>query len=482
MDFSSASISILEDSDSDFLVLQKMLLDLGFSSSSIFRCAALADYTYRNERFILCDLNLLDSFGLDTLKAVMSRIPEVGPSVIAFTGEDDEALAQEAIHLGVQDYLIKGSFSRGFLRKTLVFAYERSRLVRDLLLQERKTRDVEQTLEAIFNTVPSIIVRFDSNYCIEYVNRGLDPQAPLDTIIGSYLFDYIAIEERTMLDVLMGELQAGAPMVSYQTVATDSHGNAKEMLFRVSMLDDRSFVLIATDVSDLMHARRLQEKETRQGKKFQLQLLGSQLNPHFVFNAMSAIQHAVLLNSIEDTLSFISTFSTLMRQVLENSRKELITWREERAFLTTFLEVERFRYEGKFDYAFDVDGKVDPDAFNLPPMLLQPYLENTVVHGVGNLKDRQGRVLIKVRCSENGVWVIIEDNGVGRDKAKVLRSLRVSSDHASRAMDINAERLTLLNDVYRTDEFQVILTDLKDEASQALGTKVEIYIPSHLLV
>jgi len=362
------SVLILEDSEGDFLILKQMLIENGFKAKNIRWVRSIAELSYKQEAFVLCDLNVEDSQGITTLQGVMKIVPKLGTSVIAFTGEDDEGIAQEAIHLGVQDYLIKGSFSKAFLRKTLVFAHERTKLLQNLYYQERKTRAAEHNLE----------------------------------------------------------------------------------------------------------------EEAMRGKRFQLQLLSSQLNPHFIFNAMSSIQHSVLLNNVEDTLAFISKFSSLMRQVLENSRKELITWSDEELFLTTYLDIERFRFENSFDYRFEIEDGLDDESLQIPPMMIQPYLENTVVHGIGNLKGRQGEIEISLRHEDEHVVVTIIDNGVGRPKAIELRSLRVGSEHVSRAMHINEQRVSLLNDVYHTDLFKVEVTDLTKDG-EASGTRVDLIIPISVL-
>jgi len=361
------SVLILEDSEGDFLILKQMLIENGFNTKHIRWVRSIAELSYNQEAFVLCDLNVEDSQGITTLQGVMRLVPKLGTSVIAFTGEDDEGIAQEAIHLGVQDYLIKGSFSKAFLRKTLLFAHERTKLLQDLYHQEGKTKAAEHNLK----------------------------------------------------------------------------------------------------------------EEAMRGKRFQLQLLSSQLNPHFIFNAMSSIQHSVLLNNVEDTLAFISKFSSLMRQVLENSRKELITWSDEELFLTTYLDIERFRFENSFDYRFDIEEGLDAESLHIPPMMIQPYLENTVVHGLGNLKGRQGEVVISLRHENGHVVVTIMDNGVGRGKAIALRSLRVGS-HVSRAMHINEQRVSLLNAVYQTDLFKVEVTDLMQDGKPS-GTRVDLIIPISIL-
>ncbi|MEQ9188748.1 MAG: histidine kinase [Cryomorphaceae bacterium] len=362
------SVLILEDSESDLMILKQMLIENGFNPKKIGWVSSIADFNYSDEAFILCDLNVEDSQGIATLKSVMDIVPKIGTSVIAFTGEDDEGIAQEAIHLGVQDYLIKGSFSKAFLRKTLLFAHERTKLLQDLYRQEKRTREAEHSLE----------------------------------------------------------------------------------------------------------------EEAMRGKKFQLQLLSSQLNPHFIFNAMSSIQHSVLLTNVEDTLAFISKFSSLMRQVLENSRRELIPWSDEELFLTTYLDIERFRFENSFDYHFEVEDDLDSELLQIPPMMIQPYLENTVVHGIGNLKERRGKIEVILRQVDGHAVVTITDNGIGRVNAIKLRSLRVGKKHVSRAMHINEQRVSLLNDVYHTELFEVNVSDLMTNG-QPSGTRVDLFIPTSIL-
>ncbi|MEX2596144.1 MAG: histidine kinase, partial [Salibacteraceae bacterium] len=212
----------------------------------------------------------------------------------------------------------------------------------------------------------------------------------------------------------------------------------------------------------------------------QLQLLSAQMNPHFIFNALSSIQHSILHNQMETSLNFISSFATLMRQVLENSRKKLISWNEEQSFLKNYLDIEKFRFEGKFCYQFKVDDDLFLENVYVPPMLIQPYLENTVVHGLAQLTERKGEVSISLFEKNNRMCIQLLDNGVGREKALKKRKLRIGEAHVSRAMSISQQRIELLNTVYNSTAFEVIIDDLYDTNGNANGTKVSIFFPNEM--
>lgn len=474
----NTSVLILEDNPGDYILLERMLIEIGFQQEALKWAKTLDEFEYAGEDFILCDLNLPDSEGINTLSKVIKVINGDGASIIVLTGHDDEVTAQAAIQLGAQDYLVKGSFSKTFLRKTFTFAFERSKLMKQLQTEKKKTAQIEQYLTAVLSTVPGVIMRFNEEMVVEYVNRSFDPNITTTQIIGSSALDFLRPQDRPYILKEFDQLKRNFGMISIHTLNVDVAGQERSALVRVSAVDSQSFVLIATDVSELVEAQQTLQEESMRVKSYQMQLLSSQLNPHFVFNAMSSIQHSILHNDVEVSLSFISSFSSLMRKVLENSRKELLTWDEELSFLKNYLDIEKFRFENKFEYEFEVDPQVDEESVYIPPMLIQPYLENTVVHGIGNLKLRNGKIKLKLAKTAETMVFSIEDNGVGRGKAMELKSLRVGADHVSRAMTINKQRLQLLNDLYLSGDFKVKIDDLTDSLGNPSGTRIQIFFPA----
>lgn len=220
-------------------------------------------------------------------------------------------------------------------------------------------------------------------------------------------------------------------------------------------------------------SQRLEAQRT--GFRYQSMLLSSQLNPHFIFNSLNSVQFYIINKEVEPALNYISDFSVLMRSVLENSTQELITIEDEISFLTMYLELEKKRFSNKFEYHFNL-GDLWPDQYMIPPMLLQPYVENTVVHGLSN-KETKGDIWISFeKTSKERIRCIIEDNGVGRDLAMKMKFLRTGSDHRSLGMSITRTRFDLLNSL-SDDHYNIKVVDLEDKEGKPLGTKILIDIP-----
>lgn len=230
-------------------------------------------------------------------------------------------------------------------------------------------------------------------------------------------------------------------------------------------------------VKSAIQAKRYQEQqlqtERQKTMQSQLMMLSAQMNPHFIFNSLNAIQYYVLNNDSENALTFTSEFSSLMRRTLEYSQRAFISIEEEIRFLTDYLSLEKERFPDVFDFA--INSYVD-DEINVPPMLLQPYIENAIIHGFKHL-DRKGNLTVNLVEEEDVVVCTIRDNGVGREKGKEQRSS--IKEHKSHAMSNTANRLQLLKNTHGTDSFSVQINDL-EENEKPSGTEIIITFTADL--
>jgi LytS/YehU family sensor histidine kinase len=227
---------------------------------------------------------------------------------------------------------------------------------------------------------------------------------------------------------------------------------------------------------------KLQLEKSRSEQLFQNQIqelklnaLQAQMNPHFVFNSLNSIQHYIWEKNPEEATAYLSRFSTLIRAVLDNSRKQFVTLEEDLSALKHYIELEAIRFEQKFEYEIICDPAINQASVELPPMIIQPFAENAILHGLQPLKSA-GKLTINVKRKTNNVLhITIEDNGVGRTKAGQIK-LVAGKSHRSVAMQLTRERLekmeggTLNNDA-------IIITDLYDKNKQPAGTRVEINVP-----
>lgn len=208
--------------------------------------------------------------------------------------------------------------------------------------------------------------------------------------------------------------------------------------------------------------------------ELELKALRAQMNPHFIFNCMNSINRLILEDKNEQAARNLTKFSRLIRQILEHSEKKAISLKEELDMLQTYIELEAQRFKGQIAYEFKIDPNLDTEDIELPSMVLQPFIENAIWHGLMHKESDDKKLLISIEEKGDTLHCIIEDNGVGREKALELKS-KSSIQHKSMAMKVTSDRLRLL--AKEGMEKLVHIVDLKDELNRALGTRVEVSIP-----
>lgn len=215
---------------------------------------------------------------------------------------------------------------------------------------------------------------------------------------------------------------------------------------------------------------RNSQAKQRANQLLALKSLRSQMNPHFIFNALNSVNHFIAQQDERTANKFLSDFSLLMRLVLENSEQDFITLNKEQELLELYLKLEHYRFRDKFDYEFVVDPTISAEVIELPPMLIQPYIENAVWHGL-RYKESAGRLSVSIIQNQQEVEVKIEDNGIGRKKSHELKTANQLKHKSTGLKNIN-ERLTIINKVYRSN-YRVVIDDLPE----GTGTIVHIYLP-----
>ncbi|MGB6267966.1 MAG: histidine kinase [Olleya sp.] len=201
-----------------------------------------------------------------------------------------------------------------------------------------------------------------------------------------------------------------------------------------------------------------------------LKSLRSQMNPHFIFNALNSVNSFIATNDERTANKYLSDFSKLMRAVLENSEEDFIPLEKEIELIELYTKLEHFRFKDKFDYTIEVDKTIDVDAYKIPPMLLQPYIENAVWHGL-RYKEDKGLLAISITKKRIGeIEITIADNGIGRKKSKNLKTEN-QQKHNSKGLGNIKKRVTILNEMYK-DKVDVFIDDNGTEGD--VGTKVVV--------
>jgi hypothetical protein len=223
--------------------------------------------------------------------------------------------------------------------------------------------------------------------------------------------------------------------------------------------------------------KREREKTTISKRIGELEQLSrkAQMNPHFIFNSLNSIQQYVMDADVAGANKFISGFSRLIRQTLDFSSKPEISLEEELDYLTNYLEIEKTRLENAFSWAVFIEGGVDQTEYYIPPMILQPFVENSVRHGLRFRKDKAGIVTIRVRREGDHLTCILEDNGIGRKAAMQYKSIS-PINYQSKGLSLTADRIAMFNQEHE-QKITMQIDDLEDDRHNALGTRVTISFP-----
>jgi tetratricopeptide (TPR) repeat protein len=234
---------------------------------------------------------------------------------------------------------------------------------------------------------------------------------------------------------------------------------------------------------EIRYSAESKEKEAEmfklQAAGLQLKALRAQMNPHFVFNALNSVQNYITSNETTQAAKYLAEFAHLMRKSLEYSELEVISLEKEVDFLRNYLDINmNLRFENQLRYEITIDEEIEEDIYGVPTMIVQPYVENAIEHGIRS--KRNG--LIKIDFSlidENTILCTVEDDGIGRQKARELQLKNPSfKDHKSMGTRITQDRLEILLRTRNMDENAVEIHDLVDDATgRATGTRVEIRIP-----
>ena len=205
-------------------------------------------------------------------------------------------------------------------------------------------------------------------------------------------------------------------------------------------------------------------------------LLRSQMNPHFIFNAMNSIQNFISENDSYSAIRYLSKFAKLIRLILENSLHQTILLCDEILSLQLYLELEQVRFNNRFDFSIDLDKDIDEETIQVPPMLIQPFVENAIIHGIMPL-EHKGLIKISIREKQDNSCLVCEiiDNGIGREKSAKLKQ-KQGKTHKSVGMQLTRERLASLNSETEP-KMSFNIADVLDEQNKVTGTKVIIQIP-----
>lgn len=221
----------------------------------------------------------------------------------------------------------------------------------------------------------------------------------------------------------------------------------------------------------LFYIIRVSKQRRIANQQLALRSLRSQMNPHFIFNALNSVNSFISMSDERSANRFLTEFSTLMRTVMENSEYDFISLTKELEIIKIYVELEHFRFNDKFSYQLNIDNDLDSEEYVLPPMLIQPYIENAIWHGL-RYKETKGELIVSFTKERDKLKITIQDDGIGRKKSKEIKTKNQKKNKSTALKNIN-ERVKLFADLHKI-KVKVSINDLYEDGS---GTVVTLLIP-----
>lgn len=222
--------------------------------------------------------------------------------------------------------------------------------------------------------------------------------------------------------------------------------------------------------------RRLKIQSQKTKAELQMKVFRSQMNPHFIFNSLNGIEYFILQNEKRNASIYLNKFASLIRIILSDSRKDVVPFADDMQTLRLYVDLELLRFNNRFSYITDIDQALQENDYRVPPLLIQPFVENAIIHGFGQ-SDRKD-LKLKISALLRGEYIIytIEDNGIGRKKSSSVNEVN-KPNHTSLGLRITEQRISVFNDQFK-GESSINIEDLYDENHNATGTKVAVTIKS----
>jgi two-component system LytT family sensor kinase len=277
---------------------------------------------------------------------------------------------------------------------------------------------------------------------------------------------------KEQVDIVKGQQQIDLLQRDYDLEEKDKELLQSQLQTQKIIIGLLSLVLLASLVFFYFLYKNVKAKR-KANQSLLLKSLRTQMNPHFIFNALNSVNNFIAKNDEKAANKFLSSFSKLMRKVLDYSQKDFITFEEEIELNELYLKLEHFRFRDKFDYTFRNDAEQDGYNLEVPPMLIQPFIENAVWHGL-RYKSAKGKLDVTVTKDAGKLIIRVKDNGIGREKSRELKT-KNQMKYKSTGLENVSKRIALINEIYNKN-YEINVSDLDDNAEDK-GTVVEIKIP-----
>jgi Histidine kinase len=255
----------------------------------------------------------------------------------------------------------------------------------------------------------------------------------------------------------------------------------KQIVFKNALLIAVISLLFLTLVTAFFINKSIQAKKNRTEFSFrqkiaesQIQSLRAQMNPHFIFNCLNSIENFMMQNEKRKASDYLHKFALLIRTILESSRDELTTVSQDMEALQLYIDLEQMRFNNKFCYRENIDPQLLKGDYNVPSLLIQPYVENAIVHGIAHSDKIDLQLTVSATLEEEYIKYVIEDNGIGRSQAASYNALN-KLHHKSIGLKITEDRIHLFNQDQKFGDF-IVITDLYNSDNKPEGTRVEVKV------
>ncbi|MBS4061995.1 MAG: histidine kinase [Bacteroidetes bacterium] len=307
------------------------------------------------------------------------------------------------------------------------------------------------------------MARGKTNKAIEYLH-----------LIYQYSDSIYAQQQARQFELIMAEAEADKTDQKIRALMQENELRKMRLNQSLLIFSTVAGAILLISMALLLFIQHRRNRAEQKSASMEQRLLRAQMNPHFLFNSLASIQNYIINEKSDEASLYLSRFSQLVRNVLDNSAEEFVSLENEVDAIQNYLELQKVRYAGKFDFKLLVDNQIDPEFTYIPPMLAQPFIENSIEHGIKHLETK-GYIDIRFLLDDGLIRFEVEDNGVGREKAGIIEH-RQNSHHRSLSTSITRERLLAIGQKIKK-KIKLEIIDLKNKDGNACGTKVTFRIP-----
>lgn len=306
------------------------------------------------------------------------------------------------------------------------------------------------------------------NYLYQYENISDSIQVSVQQITGyNSRIGALGVQNVVDLKILQKDKEISDNMISHlvneQELQEEALGFQKTIIYLLSFL-------IVVSLGTTLYIIRVSKQRRIANQQLAIRSLRSQMNPHFIFNALNSINSFISMNDERSANKFLTEFSTLMRSVMENSEHDFISLAKELEIIELYLGLEHYRFKDKFTYKLEVDECLDEDEMQLPPMLVQPYIENAIWHGL-RYKESAGELVVSFNKQNGNLQIIVQDNGIGRKKSHELKTKNQKKNKSTAIKNID-QRIKLISALHNIK----VKVDIQDLDTDGSGTKITLTI------